>query len=142
MIVVEARKKSGSMITVEHALAQGRNVYAVPGPLNSALSEGCHELIRQGAAIFTGAKDFCEDLYGEFILSGHTQGEKVAKGGQKADLSDAEQRVYDALPVVPIGAEVLASELSMDSLSVKNCLVSLLLKGLAKEEGKGYFYRL
>lgn len=63
VIVVEARENSGSMITVDCALEQGRSVYAVPGNVNSQNSIGTNELIKQGAKPITTYKDVLEDVY-------------------------------------------------------------------------------
>lgn len=63
VIVVEAAKGSGSLITANYALEQGRDVYAVPGNINSTQSEGTNELIRQGARLITSGKDVIEDMY-------------------------------------------------------------------------------
>ena len=63
VIVVEARKESGSLITVDHALEQGKNVYAIPGNITSKYSEGTNELIRQGAKLLTSIKDVLEEKY-------------------------------------------------------------------------------
>jgi len=59
-IVVQAAKRSGALITARYALDQGREVCAVPGPINSALSVGCHELIREGATLVTKAADMSD----------------------------------------------------------------------------------
>lgn len=61
IIVVEAKKKSGTLITVDFALEQGRDVFVVPGNLNSENSEGTNELIKQGAKIITNYKDIIEE---------------------------------------------------------------------------------
>lgn len=62
VIVVEAKKESGSLITVDHALEQGKNVYAIPGNITSKCSEGTNELIRQGAKLLTSIKDVLEEI--------------------------------------------------------------------------------
>lgn len=62
VLVMEAGEKSGSLITVDLALEQGREVYALPGPVNSRMSIGCNELIRQGAGILLSPEMFLEEL--------------------------------------------------------------------------------
>lgn len=62
ILVVEATQKSGSMITVDFALDQGRNVYAVPGNINSPNSVGTNELIKQGAKLVTSYEEILEDI--------------------------------------------------------------------------------
>ena len=62
VIIVEAKEKSGTLITADFALEQGRDVYAVPGYINSPNSYGTNELIKQGAKIVTSAEDILEDI--------------------------------------------------------------------------------
>lgn len=62
VIVVEAKKKSGTMITVEHALEQGKEVFAVPGDITKRNSEGTNQLIKEGAKIITSLEDIIEEL--------------------------------------------------------------------------------
>ena len=62
MIVMEARKKSGSLITADYAMEQGKEVYALPGRVTDALSEGTNHLIQQGAGIFVSVEDFLQEL--------------------------------------------------------------------------------
>lgn len=62
VLVVEAKQRSGSFITVDFALEQGKEVYAVPGNINSITSEGTNELIKQGAKIVTKVQDITEDF--------------------------------------------------------------------------------
>ena len=61
VLVVEAKIKSGTFSTVDFALEQGKNIYAIPGPINSSKSEGTNELIKQGAKIVTNISDILED---------------------------------------------------------------------------------
>jgi DNA processing protein len=62
VVVVEAAERSGALITVDFALEQGREVFAVPGPIFSPVSRGPHHLIRQGAKIVAGIEDICSEL--------------------------------------------------------------------------------
>lgn len=63
VIVTEAGLRSGTMNTVGHALEQGRDVYAVPGPITSVMSAGCNRLIAQGATPITNIDEFIEELF-------------------------------------------------------------------------------
>ena len=70
LIVIEARQKSGTLITVDMALEQGRDVYVVPGRLTDRLSDGCNHLLTQGAGVFLSPESFAEDFFAE--LGGKT----------------------------------------------------------------------
>ena len=98
LLVIEARAVSGTRITVDQALEQGRDVLALPGRLDDPLSEGCNALIRQGAGILTAAED---------VLSLLQIGEPSADGKGKhrsrsaAGLSAAQKNVLRALSYDP-----------------------------------------
>ena len=62
VIVVEAQAKSGTLHTATHAAEQGRPLLAVPGPIDSPLSEGCHKLLREGAMVCRGIDDVLEAI--------------------------------------------------------------------------------
>ena len=63
VVVVEARVKSGTLITVDMALEQGREVYVVPGRITDRLSDGCNRLVKQGAALMLSPEEFLEELW-------------------------------------------------------------------------------
>jgi DNA processing protein len=112
VIVVEANIRSGALITARHAAEQGREVYAVPGPVDSPASAGCLELLRTGARLVRSADDVAEDLRG---LSTQGTGHKEQETRQRTTsvpsdpsvsspppplpptLDPHQQRVYDAL---------------------------------------------
>lgn len=64
-VIVQAKSRSGSLITADFALEEGREVFAVPGPIGSSLSEGTNRLIQQGAKLVTSGHDILEELYME-----------------------------------------------------------------------------
>ena len=101
VVVVEAAEKSGALITVEHALDLGRDVYAVPGALDAPQSRGCNLLIRQGAQVVTSLDDEARRVW--LALSERSLGiDDVASG---ADLQSA--RVLAALTVLQVGGLVV-----------------------------------
>lgn len=63
LVVIEARQKSGTYITVEMALEQGREIYAVPGRVTDRLSDGCNKMLKDGAHVFLSPQDFLMDMY-------------------------------------------------------------------------------
>lgn len=92
VVVVEARQKSGTLITVDMALEQGRDVYAVPGRLTDRLSDGCNKLLREGAMVFLSPREFLAELRSSFpgkILEDRggedEKGERADEKGERAE---------------------------------------------------------
>ncbi len=79
ILVIEAREKSGSLITVDSGLEQGKNIYAVPGSIYNKLSEGCNNLIKQGAKIITSSQDILEDFNYNYLSSSDNKQKKIEK---------------------------------------------------------------
>ena len=82
VIVVEAREKSGTFITVDFALEQGKEIYVVPGNINSVTSEGTNKLLKEGAKPITSAQDVLEDI---LFPKGGEDGEKTWKRACKKE---------------------------------------------------------
>ena len=97
VIVVEARKKSGSLITVDYALEQGRSVYAVPGRVGDALSDGCNYLIAQGAGIAWSVEAIIEELSMQASLSNAARAARLASAAKLRQLS-AEGKISGKCP--------------------------------------------
>ncbi len=85
VLVVEARQKSGTWITVDMALEQGKNVYAVPGRLTDRLNDGCNLLIRQGAGIALSPDDILAEL---MVIRNRNSGQK----GEKKEKTKAKEK--------------------------------------------------
>jgi len=88
-VVVQARPRSGALVTARHAAHLGRQVGAVPGQVSSPLSSGPHALIRSGAELITGAQDVLDLMYGP--------GERSVVDGRRAQLAPADAALLDAL---------------------------------------------
>ena len=132
-VVVEAAWRSGALSTAGHAAALGRPVGAVPGPVTSAVSAGCHRLLREGAVCVTDAGEVVE-LAGE--LGADLAAERVVAGRPGDDLGVGERRCLDALPVRR-GARVesVARVAGLSLAETRAALGSLELAGLAVQDG-------
>lgn len=135
ILVVEARKKSGSLITAEQALEQGKDVFVVPGRVGDALSEGCNNLIKQGAYLVTSAEEIM-DFYG-VINKERTENEKKIK----ISLETREEMVYASLSLEPKHLYAIAEELNLESVEVMKAVLSLLKRRLIKETGNHYYIK-
>ena len=140
LLVVEAGKKSGTFITVDHALEQGREIFAIPGRIGDTVSDGCNSLIKNGAMMATEPEDIIEELksHYEMLLSV----EKKRKKTVKEKLSAEEKEVYDRLEPVPIGINEISGLTGVSYEKLTGILISLELKGLIKEAGKNLYIRL
>ena len=135
VLVIEAREKSGSLITVDMGLDQGKNIYAVPGRITDKLSGGCNNLIKMGAKAVTSPQDILEDLL-EYRCDKAENQLKLA-----GLLSPHEQEVYDALTLSPVHIEELAGLTGLDIGKLMEVLLSMELKDLIQQPMKGYYIR-
>ena len=136
ILVMEAKEKSGSLITADLALDQGKDVYALPGPVTSALSQGCHRLIRQGAGILITP----EELMDEWNLNRTEIRQKNDKNEKM--LESPERMVYSCLDLFPKGIDELMKETDLSISELMERLITLELKGYAKEVSRNYYIRL
>lgn len=137
VIVVEAREKSGALITADFALEQGREVWAVPGSIFSDLSEGAHRLLRAGASAVTSAIDVLEDL-GIDVSCGHSAN-AGAKTLPSLDLSGDELSIFETLDSRPSHPDTIAQQAGLSCAQAMAALISLELKGLARTDDSGGF---
>jgi DNA processing protein len=131
VLVVEAALESGSLITARLAAEQGREVFALPGSIHSALSKGCHRLIKQGAKLVESAQDVLEEL-GRVLPP-------VAVSPSAPGVADA---LLDALAGTPLAPDQLASRLGLTVAEVSVKLLAAELEGTVAKLPGGLYQRL
>ena len=142
-LVVEAAHNSGSLITAQHALEQGREVFAIPGSIHNPLSRGCHKLIREGAKLVESAVDVLSEMP-NFLqpqsLASPQVGLSGVAGAPRALDKDYEI-LLDALGFEPAGIDVLAARTGIPGESITSMLLSLELQGHVKPHAGGRYGR-
>ena len=135
VLIVEAREKSGSLITAQWALDQGKIVYAVPGPVNEALSMGCHKLIYDGAGIAYSPEILLREL--------GLNCENKVKSPEKNDLGLASdlKLVYSCLDLRPKSTDFLIQKTGLPPEKIGSLLLELKLSGLVREIGRHYYIK-
>lgn len=145
VIVVEAREKSGTMITVDMALEQGKDVYAIPGRLVDSLSGGCNRLIKQGAGVVLSVEEFIWELGMNMppnLVGAAMVAERMKKQEYPENLSPEERKVDSFLDYNPQSLSYFAvccPEIPLCRLT--RILISLCLNDRAEQIGTGYYCR-
>lgn len=151
LVVVEARQKSGTLITVDMALEQGREVYAVPGRITDRLSDGCNKLVKDGALVFLSPRDFMEGLrqsFPEKLACCTPKQAKAAEGPTLPPITPEEAVVLETLDMYPQPLERIRDQLQVKltergfrtfSNNLLTILMHLCLKGVAKQNSPGWF---
>ena len=135
VLVIEARKKSGSLITAQTGLDQGKDIYAVPGRITDSLSEGCNQLIASGAFVLISAETLLENM-GISYKKKDRAGEKIEKG-----LAKREKMVYSCLDSEPLHAEEIAARAGLSVSQSMDVLLTLELEGYAVRTTGLYYVR-
>lgn len=154
VVVIEARVKSGTLITVDMALEQGREVYVVPGRVTDRLSDGCNRLIKQGAGILLSPEEFLRELLEGEIgrvaarnLSGRREAGKAPVREQRRDKAEAERGelavVLGVLDFTPQTPEQIRAGLpgEYQDMKIVTCLMRLCMDGRALQVSPGRFCR-
>ena len=143
-LVVEAARRSGSLITAREAASCGREVFAIPGSIHSPLSRGCHELIRQGAKL----TETVHDILSELEFSAFFEGRPRAAAGPGTALSrdlgmDKDHKILlDALGFDPADLDVLVVRTGFKPEAVSSMMLILELEGHVQAAPGGRYSRV
>ena len=132
-VVVEANLTSGALITANMAVEYGRQVFAVPGRIDSPRSKGCHELIKKGAKLCEGAEDILSEFEYLFPAANRPAGAGETGVLPALSLSENEQLVYDALGREETSIDEVIRNSSLPSSAVSVALLSLEMKRLIRQ---------
>lgn len=160
LVVIEARQRSGTSITVEMALEQGKDIYAVPGRVTDRLSDGCNKMIKEGAHVFLSPEDFLLDLqelipakmkelkkqYNSGMLGAeavHTGEEKEKSVNSSED--SLEKQILDILDFYPQSLEDIGIclkerfqvERKQEDINTK--MMYLCIMGIVKQDSQGWY---
>ena len=148
VLVVEAKQKSGTAITVNLAMDMNRDIYAVPGRLTDRLSDGCNRLIRDGAGIALSPEDILRELsvlWGSKMPDSRRLGaDSIKKLDTKApdkDIGILRYLDYEPQSVDAIHEKRIAHEKGISLQQTMSELVMLCMTGKASQVGSGYFYK-
>ncbi len=132
-VVVEANLTSGALLTAHMAVDYGRQVFAVPGRIDSPRSKGCHDLIKHGAKLCEGVEDILSEF--EYLFPATNRPSSLAENalGNAMTLSESEQKVYDVLGQEEQTIDEVIRHCGLPVSTVSVALFSLEMKHLAKQ---------
>ncbi len=160
VVVIEARNKSGTLITVDMALEQGKEVYVVPGRITDRLSDGCNRLLKQGAGILLSPGDFLEEVYELWQGQQNPEKQQACDGSRETKTRECKvplppnlQQIYNLLDFTPQTAEQILEKIlepipeslsenipeSLTITDVNTRLMRLCMQNLVFQPASGYF---
>lgn len=135
VLVTEGAQDSGSLITASYAAQQGREVFAVPGPITSPLSAAGSSLIKKGAKLVSSSEDILEEL-------GIKRDAKIQRSRDaKIDLSEEERKIFEFLEKENLHIDEIVRQTGFDSSKVGSILSLMEIKGLVDNLGGGRYGR-
>ena len=142
VLVVEARKRSGSLITAHYAMQQGRDVFAIPGSIFSDRSDGTFNLIKNGAIPVRSAKDILENI--EVVTHAYSSSKIMTKVVRiPPELLNTEERaVMEVLSDEPLRMDEIASKANKNMTNLFTILLNLELKGAVQQVAGQQYTRI
>lgn len=134
VLIVEAKERSGSLITADYALEQGKSVFALPGRVGDSLSKGCNYLLYQGAGVAYSPECIMEELG-----IGYQKTSERKKRNCKNELTQELQKVYECLEITPKHLGILTEETGVQMPELSKVLLKLQMKGFAEEFPRNYW---
>jgi len=138
-LVVEAARRSGSLITARLAAEEGREVFAIPGSIHNPLSRGCHQLIRQGAKLVEAADDILSELA---PLAGHmlqTVDQSTGSDPSPVEVDEEYVKLLEAIGHDPVNADELVARSGLTIEQVSSMLLILELEGKIEKLSGGRY---
>src|SRR5256885_15113749 len=132
-VVVEANLTSGALITANFAVEYGRQIFAVPGRIDSPRSKGCHELLKKGAKLCEGAEDILSEFEYLFPPSNRPPGASETGVLPALTLSENEQKIYDALSKEESNIDEVIRHSGLPASAVSVGLLGLEMKRLGRQ---------
>lgn len=129
IVVIEAKEKSGSLITAHLALEQGKDVFALPGNINSLYSRGTNKLIKDGARPLLEIEDIVEEIKELQLKISRDKGNKI----DYSNLSDIEIKIVEIMKEGPLHSDLISYKTGLDISTVISVITILELKGIIKE---------
>lgn len=147
VLVVEAARQSGSLITAQQASEIGREIFAIPGSIHSPLSRGCHALIRQGAKLVESGEDILEELRQSGLMPQEAalappRSSSSSSPSPDDNLSKDEHALLQALGHDPLSAEALQTRMQWEMPRIHSTLALLELQGRIARQTDNRFQRL
>ncbi len=144
VVVVEASRSSGALHTARHAMEQGREVLAIPGRIDSLASEGCHDLIRDGATLVRHVDDIMAaigPLTKPVIATSDSNNTTTVHSLRELSLNEIERHVLNLITADPTHQDQIITATSLEPPRVLSTLTVLEMKRLIRRQPGGFFIR-